>query len=384
MQGEVSCVKCYDKTQMKEDSIASMRQEVVFIKELGRHRNIAEVIETFHDTSWYYMVQPYYMGGHLVGLKKRAEDDGFVPTEAWWKALFSQCLEGLAHIHGRDIVHCDLKEPNIMLRGNHLPAAEVVIIDFGVAQRAGAERAIIHGTPGYIAPEVWDTKIWCPAGDMFSLGVVIVQVLLGKVGIFTENTRTYKEVKEATKQRLPPLELMPAECPSLQWLTKHLLAKDYLSRPTASNLLLDPWGEEDEEEDASRKLKRRHTVHVQEDVEESDDDAVERKESDRKLLRRHTAHLPDPSSREVKLHDLKSLPNLLPKVGAMRDDSQRNPRVKLPPLALNKLQSVHSIAASPRIACAMRNPYTPRTIVGPAQTILSSPRVIVAAKLAAR
>jgi serine/threonine protein kinase len=271
-----------------------------------------------------------------------------------------------------------------MLRGNHLPAAEVVIIDFGVAQRAGAERAIIHGTPGYIAPEVWDTKIWCPAGDMFSLGVVIVQVLLGKVGIFTENTRTYKEVKEATKQRLPPLELMPAECPSLQWLTKHLLAKDYLSRPTASNLLHDPWGEEDEEEDASRKLKRRHTVHVQEDVEESDDDAVERKESDRKLLRRHTAHLPDPSSREVKLHDLKSLPNLLPKVGAMREDSQRNPRVKLPPLALNKLQSVHSIAASPRIACAMRNPYTPRTIVGPAQTILSSPRVIVAAKLAAR
>jgi serine/threonine protein kinase len=207
MRGEARCVKRFDKSQMKEDSSAAMRAEVATILELGRHRNITEVFDTFHDPSFYYMVQPYYKGGDLVGLKRRAEADGFVPTEAWWKTLFCQCLEGLDHIHRSGIVHCDIKEPNIMLKGNDMSAAEVVIIDFGVAQRVGTtERAAIYGTPGYIAPEVWDTKIWCPKGDMFSFGVVVVQLLLGKVGIFTENAKSFKEVKEATQKRLPPLE----------------------------------------------------------------------------------------------------------------------------------------------------------------------------------
>jgi serine/threonine protein kinase len=184
-----------------------------------------------------------------------------------------------------------------------MSAAEVVIIDFGVAQRVGVERrAAIYGTPGYIAPEVWDTKVWCPEGDMFSFGVVVVQVLLGKenakFGVFTENTKTFKEVKEATQKRLPPLELMPAEFPSLQWLAKHLLAKDSKDRPTASSLLSEPWGGEDEDSTKDRKLKRRHTVHAKKDAIDSDEDPMQRQESDRKSLRRHTTPLVEKTSCE--------------------------------------------------------------------------------------
>jgi hypothetical protein len=97
---------------------------------------------------------------------------------------------------------------------------------------------------------------------MFSFGVVVVQLLLDKADIFTENTKTFREVKEAVQKRLPPLELIPAEFSSLRWLARHLLAKDHRDRPTASSLLSGGWGEEDEDFTKDRKLKRRHTFHT--------------------------------------------------------------------------------------------------------------------------
>jgi serine/threonine protein kinase len=83
---------------------------------------------------------------------------------------------------------------------------------------------------------------------------------------------------------------MPAEFPSLQWLAEHLLAKDSRDRPTASSLLSEPWGEEDEDVTKDRNFKRRHTVHAKEDAIDNDEDAMEGKESDRKLVRRITTN----------------------------------------------------------------------------------------------
>jgi serine/threonine protein kinase len=154
-------------------------------------------------------------------------------------------------------MHCDIKEPNIMLKEEDLQEPEAVIIDLGVAQLASVKRTVIYGTPGYIPPEVWEGKNWYPSSDMFSLGVVIVQVLIGKAGIFTENTRTFKDVMKATRARLPPFELMPLEFPTLRWVAENLLAKDPQDRPSADYLLEIPW----EPEEDCRKLQRRHSFH---------------------------------------------------------------------------------------------------------------------------
>jgi serine/threonine protein kinase len=218
---------------------------------------------------------------------------------------------------------------------------------------------------------------------MFSFGVVVVQLLLGKVGIFTENAKSFKEVKEATQKRLPPLELMPVEFPSFQWLAKHLLAKDSRDRPTASTLLSEPWGEEDEDVTKDRKLKRRHTVHAKEDVIDSDDDAVEGKESDGKLLRRNTtiSNVSENAPCEVRLRDVKASPNLLPRIGATSGSL----------LAPVKLACAGSLAAPTSCtsgsfhhtgtACAMTNPYAPRTITSPAKPALPIQPFVGGAKL---
>jgi len=264
-------VKCYFKADMQPDTSELMKSEVELMFALGKHPKIGEAIEIFQDAHSYFLSMPYYDGGTLVGLKRRAVDAGVVLVEDWWKNVFCQCLEGLAYMHVQDVMHCDIKEPNIMLRSSDLDEPDVVLIDLGVAQRATTKRTIIYGTPGYIPPEVWEGKNWYPESDMFSLGVVVVQTLIGKTGIFTQNTRTYKEVFEATRKRPPPFELMPVEFPALQGLAQKLLEKDFQARPSASSMLEHPWktqestrGEDiDDRKRLSLKPFRRHnTCHA--------------------------------------------------------------------------------------------------------------------------
>jgi len=95
------------------------------------------------------------------------------------------------------------------------------------------------------------------------MGVVIVQMLIGKMGIFTEGTSTYKEVEDATKNRLPPFDLMPLEFPSLKWLAQKLLAQDFKSRPSAASawvqMLEEPWKDTSSVESVDHQSQQRHT-----------------------------------------------------------------------------------------------------------------------------
>jgi serine/threonine protein kinase len=158
MTGSFQVVKCFEKAKVQKEAEDQMREEVELMFTLGTHNNIGEALQVFQDDLSYYVVQPYFAGGNLVNLKARAIGAGVVTMEEWWMSLATQCLEGLAHMHARDVMHCDIKEQNIMLRGEDLWEPEVVIIDLGVAQRSSTQRSIIYGTPGYIPPEVWEAK----------------------------------------------------------------------------------------------------------------------------------------------------------------------------------------------------------------------------------
>lgn len=239
--GAVRCVKCYSKSKMQTQEQDFLKQEVNLLFSLGKNSNIGEAIETFQDSQSFYLVQPFYRGGTLMNLKSRAELADVALTEAWWKSIVFQCLTGLAHMHAQHVVHCDIKEPNIMLRTEDLRNPEVVIIDLGIAQHETTTRTVIYGTPGYIPPEVWLSKNWIPQSDMFSLGVVVMQMLIGKTGIFTEGAQTYRHMEEMARCRTPPFELMPPHLPSLRLCAQKLLLKDFSARPNAGDLLLESW-----------------------------------------------------------------------------------------------------------------------------------------------
>merc|ERR1712232_1046223 len=138
-----------------------------------------------------------------------------------------QVLTGVSYLHSRTVMHCDLKEPNVMIAGKadwHAP--QIVVIDFGLANKF-ATRSRPGGSPGYMPPEVWESGLWTPRGDVFSIGVMMYSMRTG-LHPFTEGCNTIDEVKERTQFYLPQMNEASAE---LRNLVTWMIDKDFTNRP---------------------------------------------------------------------------------------------------------------------------------------------------------
>src|SRR5258708_21183777 len=91
-------------------------------------------------------------------------------------------LQALDHMHNRGVAHRDLKPENIMVNGDD----NVKLIDFGIASKAGARRLTfgklsqVIGTPDYISPEQVKGKRGDRRSDLYSLGVILYEMLAGE------------------------------------------------------------------------------------------------------------------------------------------------------------------------------------------------------------
>ena len=82
-------------------------------------------------------------------------------------------LEGLHYLHRSDVVHCDLKAANILTTKN----GNVKLSDFGISLNS---RAIVAGTPNWMAPEVIELKGASTKSDIWSLACTIIELLTGR------------------------------------------------------------------------------------------------------------------------------------------------------------------------------------------------------------
>jgi serine/threonine protein kinase len=253
--GRACCVKIYEKAKMNAVDVDALKTEFEVLQRLGTHSSIARAFEIFEDSQYYYMTFELYQGGDFTTLKEAAALANVVVDDAWWRGVFRQCFEGLGYLHGNAFMHCDIKESNVMLKRDVYDSPEVVIIDFGFVQGFILDSTTISGTPGYIPPETWGSGRFFPRGDVFAMGVVIMQMLLDKVpphhnppecevlpgGIFTDGVSLIKAVGTVTRTRTPPFNLMAKQWPVLTQLTRRLLAKDVLKRPSVRQVLQDVW-----------------------------------------------------------------------------------------------------------------------------------------------
>lgn len=102
--------------------------------------------------------------------------------------IVRQAAEGLAAIHAAGVLHRDMKASNIMLcAGESDDAPRAVLLDFGIAREFDETRAALTGdqhvigTLDYLAPEQLQGEPWCPTSDLYALGVVFFQALVGRV-----------------------------------------------------------------------------------------------------------------------------------------------------------------------------------------------------------
>jgi eukaryotic-like serine/threonine-protein kinase len=138
----------------------------------------------------------------------------------------TRVAEGLAHAHGRGVVHRDLTPGNVFLCDD----GQVKVLDFGLAHAFGQPR-IAGGTPSYMAPEQWRGAPEDERTDVFALGVMLHRMLSGALP-FEEDGG-----KAVTGPRPAP-ELDVSEVPAVGELVSRMLEKDPVRRPRDGGAVL--------------------------------------------------------------------------------------------------------------------------------------------------
>jgi serine/threonine protein kinase len=149
--------------------------------------------------------------------------------------LGREIATGLAVAHECGLVHRDIKPANIWLEE---PGGKVRILDFGLARPVDAAAGLtrtgdVLGTPSYMAPEQARGKPVDARCDLFSLGVVLYQLVTGQLP-FQGDSLTAVLMAVASETPRPIAELNPAIPPALADLVMRLLAKDPAERPASA------------------------------------------------------------------------------------------------------------------------------------------------------
>ncbi len=141
------------------------------------HPGIVKILSIFESHGTAFIVMQYITGLSLEYLANRLHQDGLRYTEDELKGLLARLLKILIYIHGNNILHRDIKPPNILLNTEGLP----ILIDFGSARSSSNIRtATVVSTDGFSAPEqIRGLKNLGPWSDLYSLGVTFYTLLTG-------------------------------------------------------------------------------------------------------------------------------------------------------------------------------------------------------------
>jgi len=143
-----------------------------------------------------------------------------------------------------------------MLATGDYRAPRPVLIDLGFATRFVEKGRRVCGTAGYIPPETWETGHWYPTGDVFSMGIVIFQLMIGQVpsasgsqcgvmllrqlsGEVDEHPSSF--ARAAKELPLPWDRWAPTQWPQLRQLAEWMTQKHWHARPRAPQALDHPW-----------------------------------------------------------------------------------------------------------------------------------------------
>src|SRR6476619_316645 len=172
-----------DRYADDEDYVERFRREARAVARLS-HPNIVTVIDRGEDEGRQFIVFEYVDGENL---KQMVERNGPLPARRAVE-LGLEMADALAFAHEHGLVHRDVKPQNVLLT----PDGEAKMTDFGIARSLDVEHGVtqtgtVLGTSNYLSPEQASGKPVTPATDVYSLGVVLYELLTAEVPFPGEN-----------------------------------------------------------------------------------------------------------------------------------------------------------------------------------------------------
>ena len=163
------------------------------------HNFIVKLIKTSRDAGHVHFVLEFVRGKDLFDALREME---YVLGEKDTKFYISCLLIVLEYLHDRDIIHRDLKPENVIIDEHGYPK----LIDFGTAKIAKERCYTIIGTPHYMAPEVILGKGYTAMADYWSLGIMMYEMMCGKVPFGEEEENPVKLYEHILTSKLayPP------------------------------------------------------------------------------------------------------------------------------------------------------------------------------------
>eukprot|EP00742_Colponemidia_sp_Colp-10_P002957 GILJ01003155.1.p1 GENE.GILJ01003155.1~~GILJ01003155.1.p1 ORF type:complete len:541 (+),score=66.20 GILJ01003155.1:45-1625(+) len=218
----------------REDLIDEIKNEIA-IMHISRHPNIVRYFETYSFSRCLWLVIELMDGGSLTEMVRKHAGRMTEPSMAF---VCREVLKGLAFLHNSHRMHRDLKSDNILINAS----GSVKLGDFGYAAQLTEEvkkRTSVVGTPCWMAPELILGEDYGCGVDIWSLGIVLLEMVEGDPPYLNENP--VRALFLIATRDSPCLSRPAKWSPEMRGFMARCLEKDPHKRASAEELLQHPW-----------------------------------------------------------------------------------------------------------------------------------------------
>lgn len=228
--GDVYALKNMQKIEVIEGNLIDQVEREIQVQRTLKHENVVRLYKYFEDAETVYLLLEYCAKGELYQLLRTQKGRRFPENVA--RHYFVQAVHGLKYLHSQCIVHRDLKPENLLVNHNDV----LKIADFGWCAVSTVTRCTFCGTLDYLAPEMIQGRGHNHTLDIWSLGVLLYEMVVGRPPFQSTNHMTLISKILSTELRFPAFVQ-----PEISDLVHRLLQREPADRLPLELVLRNAW-----------------------------------------------------------------------------------------------------------------------------------------------